>query len=130
MAGGDFVTVVEMEGYAQKKGVYPTYEGTVLEGEVIETETTLEAESTLKLYGNSTQETRSGKNLFDSLATTQSDATATLVEGNTIKVSISSSSAFTYASTTIRLRNSDNLLGKTLTLSANFTPSASNIGHI
>ena len=56
VAGGDFVTVVEMEGYAQKKGVYPTYEGTVLEGEVIETETTLEAESTLKLYGNSTQD--------------------------------------------------------------------------
>lgn len=62
VAGGDFVTVVEMEGYAQKKGVYPNYDETKLKGEVIETETTLEAESVLKVSGNSVQETRSGKN--------------------------------------------------------------------
>lgn len=65
VAGGDFVTVVEMEGYAQKKGLYPNYDETELKGEVIETETTLEAESVLKVHGNSAQETRSGKNLYD-----------------------------------------------------------------
>lgn len=130
VAGGDFVTVVEMEGYAQKKGLYPNYNETELKGEVIETETTLEAESTLKLYGNSTQETRSGKNKININANRLSTNGATsMVVGNDIKVSAtSSSSSYLYA--IFEIPNSDALLGKTMTLSAKMIPSASNTGQI
>lgn len=56
VAGGDFVTPVEMEAYAQKKGTAPSFEGEVLSGEVIEADTLLEMESVLHISGNSEQD--------------------------------------------------------------------------
>ena len=65
VAGGDFVTVTEMEAYAQKKGTSPDYETKELSGEVIETDLPLAMESNLHISGNSEQDSRSGKNLFN-----------------------------------------------------------------
>lgn len=129
VAGGDFVTVVEMEGYAQKKGLYPNYNETELKGEVIETETTLEAESVLKVHGNSVQETRSGKNLFDMSATLLKTSGTSAINGeDSIKVIASGTGAYAWAMYPIP--NSEQLLGKTITFSAQMQASAQNVGCV
>ena len=70
-AGGDFVTPVEMEAYAQPLGTTPTYETKELSGQELEVDSPLDIESILHLNGNSEQDSRSGKNLFDVSSSTR-----------------------------------------------------------
>ena len=63
VAGGDFVTPTEMKEYVKQETI--SFEETHLEGQEIETQLPLAMESVLSISGNSEQETRSGKNLFN-----------------------------------------------------------------
>lgn len=128
VAGGDFVTVVEMEGYAQKKGLYPNYDETELKGEVIETETTLEAESTLKVHGNSEQATRSGKNVINLENAGGWNITISNHTANSLRATINTETTASGVYCYLKKPNGDyvkteEVLNKTLRLKCNFEKS-------
>lgn len=81
------------------------------------------------LKGDTYQQTYIGKNLFDNNIGVKLNYSATGTKINTGMRATQTTSG-TYKYFTMILPNSNNLVGKTLTLSANITPSSNNVGRI
>lgn len=109
--------------------LYNNMEKVTGNGSNITLENTEEAPMKSEFEGDTSQESTTGKNLFDKDYTYWNKANTTLTTLETgIRATLTGGSTYRYG--TVKIPNSDNLLGKTLTLNYVKSESGNNVGTI